>query len=114
MGIDQFESNVQNVLILCTDSVAYMLLAGRILKNTFPNMKHFTCLAHALHRLSETIRLSYGQVDTLINNVKKIFLKSPNRVRIFKELYPNLPLPPEPVITRWGTWLRAAFYYAKH
>lgn len=70
---DQFDSKVQDVLILCTDSVAYMLLAGRILKNTFPNMKHFTCLAHALHRLSETIRLSFGDVDTLINNVKKYF-----------------------------------------
>lgn len=23
-------------------------------------------------------------------------------------------MPPEPVIIRWGTWLEAAFYYAKH
>lgn len=110
----QFENKVQDVLILCTDSVAYMLLAGKILKNTFPNLKHFTCLAHALHRLTETLRLNYSDVDILISNVKKIFLKSPNRIRIFKELHPNLSLPPEPVITRWGTWLEAAFYYAKH
>ncbi|CAH2003791.1 unnamed protein product [Acanthoscelides obtectus] len=25
---------------------------------------------------------------------------------------PGLPLPPEPVITRWGTWLNAALFYA--
>lgn len=35
-------------------------------------------------------------------------------MNILKELYPNLPLPPRPVITRWGTWLEAALYYAKH
>lgn len=25
--------------------------------------------------------------------------------------HPDIPLPPEPVITRWGTWLNAAEYY---
>jgi len=25
-----------------------------------------------------------------------------------------MPLPPEPVITRWGTWLNAAMFYADH
>lgn len=24
---------------------------------------------------------------------------------------PNVPLPPEPVLTRWGTWLEAAIFY---
>ena len=23
-------------------------------------------------------------------------------------------MPPKPVVTRWSTWLEAAFYYAKH
>lgn len=32
-------------------------------------------------------------------------------MQIFKELYPQLPLPPSPICTRWGTWLRAAEYY---
>lgn len=27
---------------------------------------------------------------------------------------PEIPLPPEPVITRWGTWLQACDYYAKY
>ncbi|KAF6210814.1 hypothetical protein GE061_013925 [Apolygus lucorum] len=27
---------------------------------------------------------------------------------------PELPLPPEPVLTRWGTWISAALYYAEH
>ncbi|KRX18174.1 hypothetical protein T07_3177 [Trichinella nelsoni] len=24
---------------------------------------------------------------------------------------PEIPLPPQPVLTRWGTWLSAVFYY---
>lgn len=111
---ESFEEKTSNVLMLCTDSVAYMLRTGRLLKIDFPNIIHITCLAHALNRLAEQIRSQYENVDSLISNVKKIFLKSPNRVRILKNMYPNLPLPPQPVITRWGTWLKAATYYATH
>ncbi|VVC25523.1 Hypothetical protein CINCED_3A013125 [Cinara cedri] len=25
---------------------------------------------------------------------------------------PGIPLPPEPIITRWGTWLNAPLFYA--
>lgn len=109
-----FEAKVDNILMLCTDSVAYMLSAGRNLKHYLPEMKHVTCLAHALHRVSEQIRSEYNDVDILISNVKKVFLKAPSRVNILKEKYPDLPLPPQPVITRWGTWLQAASYYAQH
>jgi hypothetical protein len=41
-------------------------------------------------------------------------LKAPSRVEIFKTNYPDLPLPPQPVITRWGTWLKADEYYCKN
>jgi hypothetical protein len=41
-------------------------------------------------------------------------LKAPSRVQIFKEIAPNIPLPPQPVLTRRGTWLTAAFYYCEH
>ncbi|CAI6353976.1 unnamed protein product [Macrosiphum euphorbiae] len=27
-------------------------------------------------------------------------------------MYPDLTLPPEPIITRWGTWLSAVLYYS--
>jgi hypothetical protein len=36
------------------------------------------------------------------------------RVQIFREKMPNVPLPPEPILTRWSTWLTAACYYADH
>lgn len=43
-----------------------------------------------------------------------MFLKAPARVLVFKSEAPNIPLPPEPILTRWGTWLRAAFNYCKY
>ncbi|KAJ4439999.1 hypothetical protein ANN_08130 [Periplaneta americana] len=45
---------------------------------------------------------------------KKIFLKSPSRTRIFKEMAPEIPLSPKSTVTRWGTWLYAAIYYGKY
>ncbi|CAI6360338.1 unnamed protein product [Macrosiphum euphorbiae] len=29
-------------------------------------------------------------------------------------MYPDLTLPPEPIITRWGTWLSAVLYYSNN
>lgn len=76
----------------------------------YPKMIHLTCLAHRLHRIGETIRAKFIKVDKLIAEVKKIFLKAPSRVEKLKEMYPNLSIPPEPIITRWRTWLNAVKY----
>lgn len=89
-----------------------MLKCGRDLKIFYPNLCHFTCLAHCLNLVAETVRYNFEDVDALIVNVKKTFLKSPLRVQRYKDVLPNIPLPPEPVLTRWGTWLEAAFFYA--
>ncbi len=77
-------------------------------------MIHLTCLAHGTHRLCEKIRILFPTVDRFVDNVKKIFRKAPTRVALFKSKYPELPLPPRPCITRWGTWLVAALYLADH
>lgn len=29
-------------------------------------------------------------------------------------MYPTLALPPQPIVTRWGTWIEAAIYYAEN
>lgn len=29
-------------------------------------------------------------------------------------MFPNIRLPAQPIITRWGTWLEAEIYYAEH
>ncbi|KAL4092194.1 hypothetical protein QTP88_026736 [Uroleucon formosanum] len=72
---------------------------------------HLTCLAHEIHRVCETIRAEYTTIDKMIANVKKIFLKAPSRTLKLREMFPNLPLPPKPVLTRWTTWLTAVTYY---
>ena len=101
-------------LVLITDAVNYMKKAGRALKTLFPNLIHITCVAHGLHNLSEYLMKRYKDVNRLVVCGKKIFLKAPNRVEIFKEVLPFTPLPPEPVKTRWGTWLRGVRYFAQN
>jgi hypothetical protein len=100
-----------NVLLLVSDAAPYMVKAGSAIQTFFPKMLHVTCLPHALHRVAEQIRSDFPLVDKLISSVKKVFLKCPARINIFKDEAPELSLPPEPVITRWGTWLNAAIYY---
>ena len=104
----------ENILLFVTDGASYMIKAGEGLQTTYPKMVHVTCLAHGLHRVSETIRNKFSQIDKLISNVKKVFNKAPARIRLFKQIAHELSLPPKPIITRWGTWLEAAFYYAQN
>lgn len=107
-------NNHDKVLLLLTDGVGYMLKAGRNLKSIFPNLLHTTCLAHGLNRVAELVRTLYPNVNALISNVKKTFLKSPKRIQKFKDMLPGVPLPPRPTIIRWGTWIEAATYFIKH
>ena len=43
--------------------------------------------------------------------IKAATIKNKDRKNDFREA--GLPSPPDPVITRWATWLRAALYYAE-
>lgn len=104
----------ENVLVVCTDAAPYMCKAMKGLQVLYPKMIHVTCVAHGLHRVAEVVRVSYPEVNTLISSVKKIFLKAPSRVEKFRVIAGDIPLPPSPVITRWGTWLDAATYYAEN
>ncbi|KAL4153406.1 hypothetical protein QTP88_001239 [Uroleucon formosanum] len=88
-----------DVLLLVSDSAPYMVKAGSAIQIFYPKMLHVTCLAHALYRVAEQIRSDFPLVDKLISSVKKVFLKCPARIQIFKNEAPELSLPPEPVIT---------------
>jgi hypothetical protein len=87
-----------------------MVKAGHSLKIFYPNLLNITCLAHGLNRVCKLIPTEYPLVNELIANVKKVFLKAPLRVEVFKTSLPDVPMPPEPIIT----WLEAAFYYCKN
>jgi hypothetical protein len=56
------------------------------------------------------VREMFPNVNKLIGNLKKVFLKALYHVQVHKEILPNVPLPPEPVLNRWGTWLKAAVF----
>jgi hypothetical protein len=104
----------EKVLYMVTDGAAYMVKAGQNLKIFFPNLLHVTCMAHAMNRVAETVREAFPLVNKLINGGKKVFLKAPSRVQVYKEMMENIPLPPQPILTRWGTWIEAALFYAEH
>jgi len=68
-------------------------------------------LAHACHNVCEEVRAYYKNVDQLISEMKKTFLKCPKRITVLKEKYPELPNPPRLIIIRWDTWINAVKYY---
>jgi hypothetical protein len=102
-----------NVLLFVSDAAPYMVKAAKALNAFFPKMIYLTCLAYAFHRIAETLRSKFIKVDELISSAKKIFLKAPSCVEIFKNMYPDLSFLPQPIVTRWGTWLNAAIYYCQ-
>ena len=49
--------------------------------------------------------------DEVIATIKAATIKNKDRKKDFLDA--DLPPPPDPVITRWTTWLRAALYYSE-
>lgn len=94
-----------------TDAARYMKKEMSNLQVLYIKITHVTCLAaHALHLKADHIQSKFLLVDQLISNMKKIFRKAPSRVDKFKELYPEIPLPPSSALTHWGTWSDACKY----
>lgn len=102
-----------HVWLVLTDQASYMLSAFRMIKLMFPNLNHITCIAHALHRVCESVRSKYATANRFVSEMKKVLLKSPFRTQLYRETT-DLPLPPDPVVTRWGTWVNAAVFYAEN
>ncbi|XP_025415063.1 uncharacterized protein LOC112686828 [Sipha flava] len=88
-----------------------MIKTGQALKTFYPCTTY--CVAHGLNRVLEKFREIFPEVNKLVNNGEKILLKSLHRVEVYKNIM-ECELSPEPVITRWGTWLEAALFYAEN
>jgi Protein of unknown function (DUF 659) len=97
------EGQEEKLRLLLSDAAAYMLKAGTALKVFYPNVIQVTCLSHGLNRVAEQVREEFPDVNKLKSNTKKVFIKAPLRVLAYKDQLPGIPLPPEPVLTRWGT-----------
>ena len=58
------------------------------------------------------VRTHFKNIDEIIATIKAETIKSKDRKKDFHDA--GLPSSPDPVITRWATWLRAALYYSEN
>ena len=105
----QLEIKRENFLLFLTDAARHMSLAGKTLKELYPSLMHVTCVAHLLHNCAMRVRAHFKSIDEIIATIKAATIKNKDRKKDFHDA--GLPSPPDPVITRWVTWLRAALYY---
>ena len=62
--------------------------------------------------LTMCVRAHFKNIDVVIATIKAATIKNKDRKKDFHDA--GLPSPPNPVITRWATWLRAALYYSEN
>ena len=105
----QLEIKRENFSLFLTDAAWYMCLAGQTSKELYPFLMHVTCVAHLLHNCAMRVRAHFKNIDEVIETIKTATIKNKDRKKDFHDA--GLPSPPDPVITRWATWLRAALYY---
>lgn len=101
------------ILLFISDAAPYMVLAGKNLRHFYSRAIHVTCVAHGIHRICEQVRQMFPKVNRLLSCSRKILLKSPFRIQKYKEKM-QCALPPDVVVTRWGTWLQGAMFFANN
>ena len=104
----QLEIKRENFSLFLTDAARYMSSAGKTLKEFYPSLMHITCVAHLLHNCAMRVRAHFKNIHEVIATIKAATIKNKDRKKDFYDA--GLPSPPDPVITRWATWLRAALY----
>ena len=108
----QLEIKRDNFSLFLTDAARYMSLAGKTLKELYPSFMHVTCVVHLLHNWALRVRAHFKNIDEIIATIKEATIKNKDRKKDFHDA--GLPSSPDPVITRWATWLRAALYYSEN
>ena len=104
----QLEIKRENFSLFLTDAARYMSLTGKTLKELYPSLMHVACVAHLLHNCTMRVHAHLKNIDKIIATIKAATIKNKDRKKDFHDA--GLPSPPDPVITRWATWLRAALY----
>ena len=107
----QLEIKREIFSLFLTDAARYMSSAGKTLKELYPLM-HVTCVAHFQHNCAMRVRARFKNIDQVITTIKAATIKNKDRKKDFHDA--GLPSPPDSVITRWATWLRAALYYSEN
>ena len=106
--------NQQKLLLPVTvyNAAKYVIAAGIALRSLYPKLFQVTCVAHLLHNFAMKIKSHFEDVDRLIAKVKAVTIKNKTRQVKFSAI--GYPPPPQPVSTKWESWLNAALYYAKN
>ena len=107
----QPEIKRENFSLFLTDAARYMSLAGKTLKELYPSLMHVICVAHLLHNCAMRVRAHFKNIDEIIATIKAATIKNKDGKKDFHDA--GLPSP-DPVITRWATWLRAALCYSEN
>ena len=108
----KLEIKRESFSLFLTDAARYMSLAGKTLKELCPSLMHVTCVAHLLHNCAMRVRAHFKNIDEVIATIKAATIKNKDRMKDFH--HASLPSPPDPIITRWATWFRAALYYSEN
>ena len=108
----QLEIKRKNFSLFLTDAARYMSSAGKTLKELYPSLMHVTFVAHLLHNCAMRVRAHFKNIDEIIATIKVATIKNKDRRKDFHDA--GLPCPPDSVITRWATWVRAALYYSEN
>ena len=58
------------------------------------------------------MRVHFKNIDEVIETIKTATIKNKDRKKDFHDA--GQPSPPDPAITRWATWLRAALYCSEN
>lgn len=109
-ALKEYDLDYKKFSLMISDAASYMVKAGRVLKEKIPNLFHVTCFAHLIHNCAFKVKDYFKSVDFLISSVKRLVLKSKDR----KKMFVNISPPPEPIVTRWNSWLLATEYYLKN
>ena len=106
--LEQLGTKRENFPLLLTDAPRWMSLSGRTLKELYSSLMHVTCVAHLLHNCDMRVRAYFKNTDDAEAKIKAAAIKNKDRKKDFYEA--DLPPPPDPVITRCATWLRATLF----
>ena len=85
-----------------------MTSAELTLKDLYPQLSHVTCITHLIHNCAMQVAAKFPCIDNVIATVKACTVKNRSR----RLLFSDISQPPHPILTRWGSWLEAAFWYA--
>ena len=108
----QLKIKRENFSLFLTDAARYMSSAGKTSKELYLSLMHVTCVAHLLQNCAMRVRAHFKNIDEVIATIMAATIKNKDHKKDFHDA--GLPSPPDHVITRWATWLRAALYYSEN